>query len=68
MRAPSLTFYLGRMPETIEMHELEARIERGDSPLFVFVDVDLGAIPPGARARLAEVGRWGKFVVLAAGG
>lgn len=60
---PSLTFYLDRAPETLEMGRLEERLARDDSPLFVLVDVDLPSVPPGARALLQEVGRQGKYRV-----
>ena len=60
---PSLTFYLDRVPETLEMGRLEERLARDDSPLFVLVDVDLPSVPPGAMARLQEVGRQGKYRV-----
>jgi 4-amino-4-deoxy-L-arabinose transferase len=64
VRVPSLTFYLGRMPETIEMHDLVERMGRGDDPLFILADVDLEALPEPVRTRLAEVGRRGKLIVL----
>jgi 4-amino-4-deoxy-L-arabinose transferase-like glycosyltransferase len=63
INVPSLTFYLGRMPEVIEMGSLEGRAALEDDPLFILADVDLASIPPHARARLNEVGRYGKFVV-----
>lgn len=63
IRVPSLTYYLGRMPEEIEMSAFESRAARGDDPLFVLADLDLAAVPKTLLARLREVGRHGKFLV-----
>ncbi len=66
IRVPSLTYYLGRMPEEIEMNAFESRAERGDDPLFVLADVDLEVVPQALFSRLREVGRHGKFRVFEA--
>jgi 4-amino-4-deoxy-L-arabinose transferase-like glycosyltransferase len=63
VRVPSLTFYLDRPVEVLEMHRLGDRLERGDAPLLVFADVDLPSIPDSVAGRLDEVGRQGKYVV-----
>jgi hypothetical protein len=63
IRVPSLTFYLGRMPEVIEMEDLAEQVERDDAPLFVITDVDLEAVPAQILGNLREIGRQGKFSV-----
>ena len=63
VRVPSLTFYLDRIPEIVEMEQLEERLARDDSPIFLFVDVDLPSVPKSVMERLREVGRQGKYVV-----
>ena len=62
IRVPSLAFYLDRVPEVLEMHELEERLLRDDAPIFVFADIDVPDVPAGAWERLAEIGRGGKYV------
>lgn len=64
VRVPSLTFYLDRHVEVLETAQLGDRMEQDDRPLFVFVDVDLPAVPADIAGRLDEVGRHGKYVVL----
>lgn len=64
MKVPSLTYYLDRVPEGVDMKDFESRFARGDSPLFVFDEDDLAAVPPELATRLGEVGRQGKYVVL----
>jgi hypothetical protein len=63
MKVPSLTYYLDRVPEQVDMSHLERRLERDDDPLFVFDEVDLPQVTPVARSRLREVGRQGKYIV-----
>jgi 4-amino-4-deoxy-L-arabinose transferase len=63
VRVPSLTFYLDRRIEVLEMSALEDRLDRDDRPLLVLVDVDLPAVPDPTMARLEEVGRHGKYFV-----
>jgi len=63
MKVPSLTFYLDRPTEVIEMARLEARMTQDDRPVFVFADVDLKTVPRGALERLHELGHRGKFRV-----
>ena len=63
VRVPSLAFYLSRVPEFVELHDLDRRLQREDGALFVFVDVDLPSIPPHVSDRLQEVGRRGKYIV-----
>ena len=63
MKVPSLTFYLDRVPEQVDMAHLELRLERDDAPLFVFDEVDLPQVTPRSRGRLREIGRQGKYIV-----
>ena len=63
IRVPSLTFYLNRAPEVLEMAGFEGRLAIDDDPLFVLADVDLPSVPEGAMAGLREIGRQGKFIV-----
>ena len=63
MKVPSLTFYLDRIPEQIDMRLLEERLEGEEDLLLVFDEVDLDAAPATAMARLRELGRQGKYVV-----
>lgn len=63
VRVPSLTFYLDRPVEVLETAQLDDRMDHDDHPLFVLVDVDLPAVPPGVAGQLDEVGRRGKYVV-----
>ena len=63
VRVPSLTFYLDRVPEIVEMDQLEDRLAQDDSPILVFVDVDLPSVPSSVMERLHEVGRQGKYLV-----
>ncbi|MCP3981234.1 MAG: glycosyltransferase family 39 protein [bacterium] len=63
MRVPSMTYYLDRVPELVDMPGLNARLDREDSPLFVFDEVDLPNAPAGALERLEVVGSQGKYVV-----
>ena len=60
---PSLTFYLDRAPEQVDLSQLAARLTDPDRPLFVFDEADLARTPEAALARLREVGRQGKYVV-----
>ena len=64
MKVPSLTYYLDRVPEGVDMKDFEGRLAREDSPLFVFDEDDLTALSPEVAADLGEVGRQGKYVVL----
>ncbi len=64
INVPSLSFYLDRRVEVIELDALDARLEQGDDPLFVLADVDLAAAAHDRGARLRELGRHGKLVVL----
>ena len=63
MKVPSLTYYLDRIPEQVDMAHLDRRLESDDAPLFVFDEVDLPQVTPFARNRLREVGRQGKYIV-----
>jgi 4-amino-4-deoxy-L-arabinose transferase-like glycosyltransferase len=63
MKVPSLTFYLDRSIEVVDMADLPARLERPDAPLLVFDRSDLPAVPPAARSRLSEIGGAGKYLV-----
>jgi hypothetical protein len=64
MKVPSLTYYLDRVPEGVDMKDFESRLARGDSPLFVFDEDDLASLRPETAAGLSEVGRQGKYTVL----
>jgi len=64
MKVPSLTYYLDRVPEGVDMKDFESRLARGDSPLFVFDEDDLESLPPEVAVRLDRVGQQGKYVVL----
>jgi len=63
VRVPSLTFYLDRAVEVVDLGGLESRLARGDRPLLVVADVDVPELPASIAARLVEVGRRGKYVV-----
>ncbi len=63
LRAPSLTFYLDRVPEQIERSRLGEWLGRGDSPLLVLDEADLQSIDPSLLARLRELGRAGRYCV-----
>lgn len=67
MQFPSLTFYLDRVPEHVDLDGVDSRMEIEDRALFVFDHRDLDRVAPGVRARLREVGRYGKFRVLDGG-
>lgn len=63
VRAPSLTFYLDRAPESVPRDRLAERLRRGDRP---FVVIDEAAIPdldPELSGGLRERGHAGRFVV-----
>lgn len=63
-RAPSLTWYADRIPELIDTAErVGSRLGRGDAPVLVIAEADLGVVPAGDRARLRELGRVAKFRV-----
>ena len=70
IKVPSLSFYLDRSVDVLEMHELEdwlAGVEAGEvaSPaLLVIAGPDVPDLPLGSAARLREVGRAGKLRVL----
>ena len=63
MKLPSLTFYLDRVPEKIDLGQLETRLRRRDELLLVFDERDLSRVAPAAMKGLTEVGRQGKYVV-----
>ena len=63
MKVPSLTFYLDRAPEQVDMAHFAARLQDDDDPLIVFDEDDLPNAPADALATLTEVGRQGKYVV-----
>jgi 4-amino-4-deoxy-L-arabinose transferase-like glycosyltransferase len=64
MKVPSLTYYLDRVPETVDMKDFRDRLDRPDAPLFVMDEDDLAALPPGIVGSMKEVARQGKYVVL----
>lgn len=61
--APSLTFYLDRLPEPLELSRLEERLARGDAPLLIFHEEDVTSIAPQVRAVLRELGHQGEYQV-----
>jgi 4-amino-4-deoxy-L-arabinose transferase-like glycosyltransferase len=63
MKVPSLTYYLDRVPQQVELSGLERRIEKPDGAFYVFDEDDL-ARAPSAVGRLVSVGQQGKYVVL----
>jgi 4-amino-4-deoxy-L-arabinose transferase-like glycosyltransferase len=63
MKVPSLTFYLDRVPEQVEMIELVPRLAEEDDPLLIFDEDDLAAAPATVLPLLVEVGRQGKYIV-----
>lgn len=64
MKVPSLTYYLDRVPEGVDMKDFEQRLAQEDSPLFVFDEGDLESLRPEIAAGLSEVGQQGKYVVM----
>ncbi len=63
LRVPSLTYYLDRAPEVIDMEDLGERLSVQDTAMFVLADVDLADLPAECKARMREIGRHGKFRV-----
>jgi len=63
MKVPTLTYYLDRVPEEVEIDDVENRLDDDDDPLFVFDKSDLPDLSPEAVRRLNEIGRDGKYVV-----
>jgi 4-amino-4-deoxy-L-arabinose transferase-like glycosyltransferase len=63
MKVPSLTFYLDRAPQEVDLVDLEARLVQEDDPLIVFDEGDVPRAEPAAMERLGEVGRQGKYIV-----
>ena len=63
MRVPSLTFYLDRVPERVDLGKVAERLGRGDFPLLVLDEADLTRIEPSVLARLRQVGQAGKYRV-----
>jgi 4-amino-4-deoxy-L-arabinose transferase-like glycosyltransferase len=63
VRAPSLTFYLDRVPELSSVGAVPARVARGDRPLLLVTQKDLRAVQGmGLPLRLIHrVGRWSVF-------
>jgi len=64
MKVPSLTHYLDRVPEEVDLRDFDQRLALDDAPLFVFDEDDLSGVAPETAAGLDEVGRQGKYVVL----
>src|SRR5678816_4129261 len=60
VRAPSLTFYLDRVPELIDVGQVPERLSRGDRPLLLVTEKDRRAVEGlGVPLRmLRKVGRW----------
>jgi len=64
MKVPSLTFYLDRPVEVVDMADLVSRLGHPDHPAFVVDRADLPTVPREARDLLREVGGAGKYLVL----
>jgi len=60
VRAPSLTFYLDRVPELIDVGQVPERLSRGDRPLLLVTEKDRRVVEGlGVPLRmLRQVGRW----------
>lgn len=63
MKIPSLTWYLDRVPDEIDLIQLESELARDDSRLYVFDTRDWETVTPETRAKLRPVGRQGKYRV-----
>jgi len=68
MKVPSLTWYLDRVPEQVDLAHLPERLGQADGTLYVFDWRDLSRVPPASLERLREVGRQGKYRVFALSG
>lgn len=68
MQLPSLTFYLDRIPEEVDLGDLEARMQRDDGAMYILADVDLPALPAGLRKRLHALGTNAKLHVFEVNG
>lgn len=62
-RAPSLTFYLERMVESVAKERLAERLDRGDGALVVIEESAVPEIDPAVFARLRERGHAGRYLV-----
>jgi hypothetical protein len=51
------------VPEEVALADLDARIERDDSPWYVLDRADLARASSATLDRLVEVGRRGKYAV-----
>lgn len=67
MKLPSLTWYLDRIPEEIDLGELDRRLGRDEGHLYVFDTRDWDRVPSEIRDRLRPVGRQGKYRVFELG-
>ena len=63
MEVPSLTYYLDRVPEVVDMAHFEGRLAENDDPLIVFADVDLDRVSEETMQGLVRVGQHAKFVI-----
>ena len=63
MKVPSLTWYLDRIPEEIDLAHLEEDLDREDDPLYIFDTRDWEQVTPEAEAKLRAVGHQGKYRV-----
>ncbi len=64
MKLPSLTWYLDRVPEEIDLAHLEDRFQRDAGHLYVFDTRDWDRVPIETRAKLRTVGQQGKYRVV----
>jgi 4-amino-4-deoxy-L-arabinose transferase len=63
MKVPSLTWYLDRVPEEIDLARLGAGLDRDAGHLYLFDQRDWERVPHEIRARLRLVGEQGKYRV-----
>jgi 4-amino-4-deoxy-L-arabinose transferase len=63
MKVPSLTWYLDRVPEEIDLAHLGEGLDRDAGHLYLFDRRDWERVPQQTRARLRLVGEQGKYRV-----
>jgi hypothetical protein len=63
MKVPSLTWYLDRIPEEIDLDQLGQGLDRDRGHLYVFDHRDWEQVAPAIRARLRVLGGQGKYRV-----
>lgn len=63
MKLPSLTWYLDRIPEEVDLAHLDGLLQRDAGHLYVFDTRDWERASSEVRAKLRPVGRQGKYRV-----